>query len=242
LSAAGRLVAATMLQPGAVALPVAAAATAPLMAAPPADGAQLALALARTLAGSGLFYESHQAGWVAGKLDLTQIRQEPQARLTQNAPARAADTAAAPAASELPAAGAARLQQTGAQQAIHPHTVPLVQQQLAALDAGKVMMQLEIWPKQWMQWEIEEHQSETGRDADADQPQSWNTQLRLQLPQLGELKAALSLAGDGVRIRIEAASAGSAALLREHSTSLQSALAAAGVPPAAIAIAQHEQA
>ncbi|MBE0621508.1 MAG: flagellar hook-length control protein FliK [Burkholderiales bacterium] len=242
LSAAGRLVAATMLQPGEVALPVAASATAPLMAAPPADGAQLAIALARTLAGSGLFYESHQAAWVAGKLDLAQIRQEPQARLTQSAPARAADTAAAAAAAELPAAGTARLQQSSVQQTIHPHTVPLVQQQLAALDAGKVMMQLEIWPKQWMQWEIEEQQSGTGREADADTPQSWNTELRLQLPLLGELKAALSIAGDGVRIRLETANASSAALLREHSASLQTALAAAGVPPAGIAIAQHEQA
>ncbi len=235
LSAAGRLVAATMLQPGEVALPVAASATAPLLAAPPADGARLAAALAQTLAGSGLFYESHQAEWVAGKRDLAQIRQEPQARLAQIAPGPEARAAAAAAAIELPAAaGAAREQQT-----IHPRTAPLVQQQLAALDSARVLLQLEVWPRQWMQWEIEEHQSGAGREPDAQQ--SWNTELRLQLPQLGELKAALSLGSDGVRIRLEAASAVSAALLRDHSTSLQAALAAAGVPPAGIAIAQHEQ-
>ena len=235
LSAAGRLVAATMLQAGELALPVAASATAPLLGTPPADGARLALALAQTLAASGLFYESHQAEWVAGKRDLAQIRQEPQARLTLIAPRPEARAAAAEAAVELPAAaGAAREQQT-----IHPRTVPLVQQQLAALDGARVLLQLEVWPKQWMQWEVEEHHSGAGREADA--PQSWNTQLRLQLPQLGELKAALSLGSDGVRIRLEAASAASAALLREHSSSLQAALAAAGVPPAGIAIARHEQ-
>ena len=235
LSAAGRLVAATMLQAGELALPVAASATAPLLGTPPADGARLALALAQTLAASGLFYESHQAEWVAGKRDLAQIRQEPQARLTLIAPRPEARAAAAEAAVELPAAaGAAREQQT-----IHPRTVPLVQQQLAALDGARVLLQLEVWPKQWMQWEVEEHHSGAGREADA--PQSWNTQLRLQLPQLGELKAALSLGSDGVRIRLEAASAASAALLRDHSSSLQAALAAAGVPPAGIAIARHEQ-
>ena len=235
LSAAGRLVAATMLQAGELALPVAASATAPLLGTPPADGARLALALAQTLAASGLFYESHQAEWVAGKRDLAQIRQEPQARLTLIAPRPEARAAAAEAAVELPAAaGAAREQQT-----IHPRTVPLVQQQLAALDSARVLLQLEVWPKQWMQWEVEEHHSGAGREADA--PQSWNTQLRLQLPQLGELKAALSLGSDGVRIRLEAASAASAALLRDHSSSLQAALTAAGVPPAGIAIARHEQ-
>ncbi len=243
LSAAGRLVAATMLQPGEVALPVAAATAAPLLAAPPADAARLALALARTLATSGLFYESHQAEWVAGKFDLAQLRQEPQARLSQGAPARTANAAAAAtaAAIELPAAaGAAREPQAGVQPAIHPHAAALVQQQLAALDGARVLLRLEVWPQQWMQWEIEEHQPGAGGEADA--AQSWRTQLRLQLPQLGELKAALTLYGDGVRIRLEAASAASTALLREHSACLQTALAAAGVPPAGIAIAQHEPA
>lgn len=237
LSAAGRLVAATMLQPGELALPVTASTAAPLLAAPPADGARLSSALAQTLAGSGLFYESHQAEWVAGKRDLAQIRQEPQARLTQGAPRPEAPAAAAAAAAiELPSGAPAQRQE----QTIDPRTAPLVQQQLTALDTARVVLQLEIWPRQWMQWEIEEHQPGAGREPDA--PQNWNTQLRLKLPQLGELKAALTLASDGVRIRLEAASAASAALLRDHRASLQAALATAGVPPAAIAIAQHEQA
>lgn len=234
LSAAGRLVAAIMLQPGEPAFPVMAAAAAPLLAARPADGARLSGALARTLADSGLFYESHQAEWVDGKRELAQIRQEPQARLTQSAPppeARAA--AAAAAANELAASANA----PGEQQTIHPRTVPLVQQQLAVLDGARVVLQLEVWPRQWMQWEIEDSPPEAGREPGA--PQSWNTRLRLELPQLGELEAALTLAGDGVRIRLETASAASAALLQDQRGSLHAALAAAGVPPAGLAIAQH---
>ena len=60
--------------------------------------------------------------------------------------------------------------------------------------------------------------------------------------EIGELKAALTLAAEGVRIRLETDSAASAALLQRHSASLRTSLAAAGVPAAAIAIARHEQA
>lgn len=236
LSVAGRLVAATMLQPGEVALPVVSTATAPLLGAPPADGERLSGALAQTLAGSGLFYESHQAEWVAGLRDLAQLRQEPQARLTQSANAHEAGAATAAAAeSGAPATAPAQRQE----QTVHPRTVSLVQQQLIALDSAKIVLQLEIWPRQWMQWEIEEHRPDARREPDA--PHRWNTQLRLDLPRLGPLKAALTLAGDGVRIRLEADTAESAALLREHRASLQAALATAGVPATGIAIAQHEQ-
>lgn len=235
LSAAGRLVASIMLQPGELALPVMAAAAAPLLAAPPANAERLSRALAHTLADSGLFYESHQAEWVGGRRELAQIREEPQARLAQGAQPAGARAAAAAATIELPS----RASTPREQQTVHPRTVPLVQQQLLALDSAKVVLQLEIWPRQWMQWEIEDRQHEAGREPGL--PQCWNTQLRLELPQLGELKAALTLGGDGVRIKLEVASAASAALLREHRSALHTALAAAGLPPAGIAIAQHEQ-
>ena len=233
LSAAGRLVAATMLQAGELALPVEASAKAPLLAAPPADGARLPGALAQTLADTGLFYESHQALWLGGRRDLAQIRQEPQARLTQYA--RGAATAhAAAAAVDLTSAAPALRQD----QAIDPRTVPLVQQQLAALDSAKVLLHVEIWPRQWMQWEIDDDRPGAGHEPDA--PRSWNTNLRLELPHLGRLQAALTLGAGGVRIRLEADSAASAARLKDHRAALRAALAAAGVPAAGIAIAYHE--
>jgi len=236
LSAAGRLVAATMLQPGELALPVEASAKAPLLASPPADGARLSGTLAQTLSASGLFYESHQAEWVAGRRDLAQLRQEPQARLTQGAAAGGPGNAASPAAAVGLRAAANALRQ---EQSIDPRTVPIVQQQLAALDSAKVVLHLEVWPGQWMQWEVDDEQPGAAREPD--EAQTWNTQLRLQLPQLGELKAALTLSGDGVRIRLESGSADSADLLRAHRGDLHLALVAAGVPPAGIAIEHHAQ-
>ncbi len=221
LSSAGRMVAAAMLQAGAAPMPATAAVPGPLLSTAPANGARLSGQLAQTLSTSGLFYESHQAQWVAGTRDLPQIMQEPQARLVRSAQS---DT------------------QTGVQ-AIQPQALPLVQMQLATLDTSVVMMQLEIWPKQWMQWTVEERPPDAQSDAQSeDAPQAdWNTRLRLVLPRLGELNAMLSFNASGIMIRVEADKAASAALLQAHGASLQATLAAAGLPSARIAITRHAQ-
>lgn len=52
----------------------------PLLARPTGNGAEIAPVLRQAVSQSGLFYESHQAQWVAGKLPLNQLRQEPQAQ------------------------------------------------------------------------------------------------------------------------------------------------------------------
>lgn len=212
LSTAGRLVAATMLQAGELPMPTTAAVPGPLLTAAPANGTRLSGQLAQSLTTSGLFYESHQAQWVAGTRDLPQLLQEPQARLVRSAQAEA--------------------------QAIQPQALPLVQMQLAALDTSMVMMQLEIWPKQWMQWTVEERPPDAEHEA-SPQP-DWNTRLRLVLPHLGELNAMLSFGASGITIRVEADKATSAALLQAHGASLHEALAAAGLPCARIAITRHE--
>lgn len=61
--------------------PTALAGGKPLLAAPPSSGASLVPLLKEALTQSGLFYEAHQAQWVAGKMDLGALRQEPQGRL-----------------------------------------------------------------------------------------------------------------------------------------------------------------
>ena len=219
LSTAGRLVAAAMLQAGAAPMPTTAAVPGPLLSAAPADGARLSGQLAQTLSTSGLFYESHQAQWVAGTRDLPQLMQEPQARLLRSAPS---DTQAST-------------------QAIAPQALPLVQMQLATLDTSVVMMQLEIWPRQWMQWTVEEQPTDANaQDEGAPQP-DWNTRLRLVLPRLGELNAMLSFGAGGVMIRVEADKAASAELLQTNGASLQEALSAAGLPSARISITRHAQ-
>ena len=54
----------------------------PLLTQAPQSGADLVPVLNKAVAESGLFYESHQAQWVAGKLPLANLLQEPQGQLS----------------------------------------------------------------------------------------------------------------------------------------------------------------
>lgn len=60
--------------------PVTLAANQPLLNAPPTSAAPLVPMLRQALAQSGLFYESHQAQWLSGKIDVATLLREPQAQ------------------------------------------------------------------------------------------------------------------------------------------------------------------
>lgn len=53
----------------------------PVLKSPPTASKELAPALQQAITRSGLFYESHQAAWVGGRLSEAALRQEPQAAL-----------------------------------------------------------------------------------------------------------------------------------------------------------------
>ncbi|KYC29296.1 conserved protein of unknown function [Sterolibacterium denitrificans] len=89
----------------------------PLLARPTGNGAELAPVLGRAVSQSGLFYEAHQAQWVAGKLPLSQLRQEPQGQQPAGAsPLPLPADAAAPTPAQT--AGGAGTQTATAQQAL----------------------------------------------------------------------------------------------------------------------------
>jgi len=255
VSTAGRMVGTLLPRPGEAAMPAAAADAAPLLAAAPDDGAVLSAKLQGTLTQSGLFYESHQAEWVAGKRELAALLREPQARFAPEAPLpRSAVQQATPSQQSPPSLTAQStatnialtndLAASGAagrsEQAMPQQVQALVQQQLAALETGKLMFQLQVWPDQWMRWEIDEQAQHAGAQAgDGDAPQRFQTRLHLELPRLGELDATLSFDATGVRVRLDAAEAGSAEVLQDNRASLRAALAAAGMPSADIAVTRH---
>jgi len=99
---------------------------APVLASAPVDTAAFAASLKTALAQSGLFYESHQAQWVAGERPLGALMQEPQATLK------------------------------AATEAVHPQAIGLVQQQLEALDTRQLVWHGQVWPGQTLEWQIEE--------------------------------------------------------------------------------------
>jgi len=69
----------------------------PLVAQPPASGAELAPALQKAVSQSGLFYEAHQAQWVVGERSLASLRAEPQGQLPAPPRMQAPGPASAPA-------------------------------------------------------------------------------------------------------------------------------------------------
>jgi flagellar hook-length control protein FliK len=260
------MVASVLPRPGEAAMPAAVANAEPLLSAAPKDGVALAGKLQGTLTQSGLFYESHQAEWVSGKRDLAVLMREPQTRLEAQAraepqqraesqgriapsaqTAQAALPIASPAAPNTAAAGVALTRDlalpaaaTRSEQAMPPALQALVQQQLAALETGKLVFQLQVWPDQWMQWEIDEDaQNASAQSADAAAPPRIQTRLHLDLPRLGALDATLTFDGAGVHMRLDAAQASSAAVLQDNRASLRAALNDAGLPAVDIAVARH---
>lgn len=218
----------------------------PLLTEPPLQAARLAPALQQAIVESGLFYEAHQAQWVAGRYPTEALTREPQAR---HAPSlRAKDVAAS---AQLPAAIQPGEHPSGAEPAagrgiaapaldLPAELQPLVQQQLDAVATQHIVWLGEIWPGQSLHWEIEAEQ-EQGSQPETETATQWASTLNLTLPQLGEVSAALRLTPAGLGIALSASAAG-AGVLQAGVPDLSAALAAAGIQLLSIGIESHESA
>jgi hypothetical protein len=108
----------------------------PVLASAPHDPAALAAGLKNAVGRSGLFYESHQAQWVAGERPISELMQEPQARLGRSA------------------------------EPVHPQAVGVVRQQLELLDTRQLVWIGQVWPDQTLEWRIEEERREPNAPQD----------------------------------------------------------------------------
>ena len=222
----------------------------PLVPAPDVPPEVLAGALQRSIADSGLFYESHLARWVVNRHPAAALRQEPQA--TWPAPPAPATVGAAPdtiqpplpAVATLPLADtepAAASPATAAPAASAGASVPdaapaLVRAQLDVLETGQILWRGDLWQGQPATLEI--HEEDAGRDPGA--PPAWNTRLALTLPGLGPVEARLSLAGTRIQLRLVAADEARAAPLTAALPELAAALSARGLEVAPIRV-DHER-
>lgn len=196
---------------------------APVLDGAPADSGEFSARLRQAFAHSGLFYESHQAQWLAGRRTREELLEEPQGRLSVTPPR--GKGAAAKAAMPLPAT-AQPVAREALERVIHKDAVPLVQQQLAVLDTGQMPWRGEVWPGQTMEWEIAGEPPE--RDVEHD-PSRWHSRLKLVLPRLGTISALLVLDSRGVGIALEAGNAPVAAMLRAGAASLMKAMQESGL-------------
>ena len=192
--------------------------TGALLAGPPLNSQQLPAQLQQAMSHSGLFYESHQAQWVAGRRSLEKLLQEPQSRLSSTA-STAATSSTTP---NTPAAGWTISADTPA----HPQSMTLVQQQLNLLETGQLSWRGEIWPGQSMDWEITDHPS-TGDEPD--ETPRWQTRLRISLPKLGDIVANIGLDTGGVKVSISATDDKALSRMQSQRLPLAESLSAAGL-------------
>lgn len=213
-------------------------APAPLVTSPPADAATLASLLRNSLTHSGLFYESHLLQWYLGERVLTDIMKEPQARLAarreQGKTVRALDlprgeTEPPTRESLEPGSLDGEPETPGVMKEMldlaAPSAIPVIREQIAVLLSGMLRWQGEVWPGQDMEWDIargdDGPEQETG--------QSWQTGIRLHLPNLGSLNANLTFTSGGIRAALKTDSPVTKELMEKEFESLGRNMAESGL-------------
>lgn len=206
------------------------------------DTTQLANKLHDALSHSGLFYESHQAQWIAGTRATTQLMQEPQNLLapTQPKPVQPQPSQPLPAqpqqaaiaksmetASNATPNAAAGNEQRNTNAHIPDHLQTLVQQQMNALETHQVLWQGQVWQGQEMRWEVrEESQQRNGPQQETGQ---WTTRIDLDLPHLGNISARLDFSGNTLKLSFSVPDAQTRAMLNSSSPQLIAALSERGI-------------
>ena len=205
------------------------------------DVTELAGKLHTALSQSGLFYESHQAQWLAGSRNTKQLMQEPQnlpaekvvaAMEAQDKLAQSASDANK--STQIPGTNQARTPIAG----IPDHLQQLVQQQLSALDTRQVQWQGQVWQNQEMTWRISE---EDVPHPNASGGKMWSTQIHLDLPNLGEVTAKLNFSNNGVNITLDAVQQVTRTKLGAASSALTAALSERGINTAGTLVARHDE-
>jgi flagellar hook-length control protein FliK len=204
------------------------------------DTTQLAGKLHDALSHSGLFYESHQAQWIAGTRPTTQLLLEPQNQIpqtqqTQNVQSRNTEAANNPLQSIQ-----SGIEQRAAAPNIPPHLQTLVQQQLNALETHQVLWQGQVWQGQEMRWEV--HEESPQRNAQGKEEGQWITQIHLDLPNLGGVSARLSFNGNSLNLAFEIADAQTRERMGNASPQLMAALSERGIPVVNTQFTQNEHA
>lgn len=224
----------------------------PIVSAPPNSAQDLLPLLKQAITQSGMFYESHQAEWIEGRMPKAALLQEPQGKLSSPTAFASVMTEEQSTATPQPKVGGnevaiaarqvtdaaqssgldggkpATAQSTAQGQVVAPQTQPLVQQQLEALATQNFSWQGQIWPGQEMRWEIDEdasRQEQNGKDT----VPKWSTRLRLALPKLGEIDARIRLEGNSITLSMSADSAETRTLMRFSSAALREQLDEAGL-------------
>ena len=203
------------------------------------DTTELAGKLHTALSQSGLFYEAHQAQWLAGSRNTAQLLQEPQnqpadkvrAALGLDSKTQRMDTEVTLNSATV-SSGRERISIPG----IPDHLQPLIQQQLLALETRQVQWQGQVWANQEMSWKVREEQIPSPNDEEGRQ---WSTQILLNLPNLGEVSATLRFGNSGLSLTLDADTGATRSKLGSASSALVSALSERGISITSALVIPH---
>ncbi len=162
------------------------------------DITQLTTQLNTAIEKSGGFYESHLQQWLEGHRQVDQIRQEPQNQSAQ--PAETANN--------------------------------LIAFQLDSLEHQRITWEGELYPNQMMQLTIHKDENQNKENAallDADEALPiWQTSLKLQLPNLGQVEVKIRLQGEHTQLNINVDDERIASSIKTASDQLMQSLAVSG--------------
>lgn len=217
-----------------------------LLSSPPTDASQVGRMLQQGLRESGLFYESHLARWFGGDYPLEELLKEPQGqlspRLAQAALQPPGGAPDAPVPTALKAATAEVMENLfrKAGSSLSPEGIadqralPVVSEQLSALQSGQHLFRGDLFPGQPMEWAVVER--DVGRNDAGGRERSWETSLAISLPRLGPIAVRLVLDGQRISVDLQAENSGVLAELNGGRSRLAEQLEAAGLTPADLTV------
>ncbi len=214
---------------------------------PPGDALLLAAKLREALTFSGLFYESHLVQWAMGERSLKELFKEPQGKLSAGAKSadgaksvrnrpEVADASGSKDKSVIDGISKENGRNEESISKIASETLPIIREQMQALNTGRFAWQGEVWPDQHMDWSVGEREQETGRE----RGKEWETTLRLEMPVLGKVEASLTLGAEGLRLHIVTDCSSAAAAMMSGRDDLEDAMSTAGLRLAGVVI-DYEQ-
>lgn len=216
-----------------------------LLTGPPSDAQLLGRMLQQGLFESGLFYESHLARWFGGSYPLEELLKEPQGRLSPRL-AQAGAQIAVPAEdlvrTSFRTGSAAMMAEVvtkagnsmGHEGLADPRTLPVVNEQLSALQNGHLLFRGDLFPGRHLEWTVTER--ETGRNQSGGRERSWATGVTLNLPNLGAITAQIALDGITISVTVTATNADAVPILETGRSRLVEQLESAGLKPSAMSI------
>lgn len=208
----------------------------PLLNAPIGNTTALASALKNALANSGIFYESHLAQWFLGERNISELKKEPQCRLTkrdrgEKFPLGKDDIT--PTNEQFVDVVSERDHEArdkgGLLETILSHRdseiSALVREQIQTATTGIFRWQGEAWPGQEMAWEVEQKEQNSAQTGES----PWKTTIQLHTPHLGNIEATIVMSGKNVTCLLRVSESETFKLVRQEQGELENRMVGAGL-------------